>query len=368
MSTSVIYIAGTGRSGSTLLASLLGEVEGCFAAGEVRYLWQRGLAERRLCGCGVPVRECPVWKRVLAESGHLDDPDRVEGVVSLLQRTGRIRNLPAILVGSLRPELDPARSLSGARDRAALGDVYAAMAHVTGSRVIVDSSKLPAYANVLAATPGIDLRVVHLIRDPRGAAHSWSSRKTSDRWSCPVPHGADRTGQERGALGRLESGGRPALRRPAGSLRATPLRGLRRRSARRRSAGSSRWSEWRTPSLPFVDGDEARHLAQPQRRGQSGPPSSRLDHSAPGRSLAHRDGAARSASGRALLTLPLLLHYGYTLRPADHAHAGGRDHLRPAPRRRGRGRHGSHAACAATFAGFAPRASRASSRRMSSTP
>ena len=61
MPTVVLYIAGTGRSGSTLLASILGEVEGVFAAGEVRYLWQRGLAERRLCGCGVPVRDCPVW-------------------------------------------------------------------------------------------------------------------------------------------------------------------------------------------------------------------------------------------------------------------------------------------------------------------
>src|SRR5580692_3233646 len=104
MSTVVLYIAGTGRSGSTLLASLLGEVDGVFSAGEVRYLWQRGLAESRLCGCGVPVRECLIWSRVLAESGHLDSPEPGRGVVSLLKRTGRIRNLPAILAGSLRPE------------------------------------------------------------------------------------------------------------------------------------------------------------------------------------------------------------------------------------------------------------------------
>ena len=50
MSTVVLYIAGTGRSGSTVLANILGEVDGVFAAGEVRYLWQRGLKEGRLCG------------------------------------------------------------------------------------------------------------------------------------------------------------------------------------------------------------------------------------------------------------------------------------------------------------------------------
>ena len=47
MSTVVLYIAGTGRSGSTVLANILGEVEGVFTAGEVRYLWQRGLREGR---------------------------------------------------------------------------------------------------------------------------------------------------------------------------------------------------------------------------------------------------------------------------------------------------------------------------------
>ena len=179
MSTVVLYIAGTGRSGSTVLANILGEVDGVFAAGEVRYLWQRGLKEGRLCGCGLPVRECPVWSRVLAMAGELDDPERVDAITSMLQRTGRMRTLPAVVAGTLVPRLDPAAAHSLAPARKALGELYAAMAAVTGARVIVASSKLPAYAHVLAATPGIDLRVVHLIRDPRGAAHSWSSKKTS---------------------------------------------------------------------------------------------------------------------------------------------------------------------------------------------
>jgi len=61
--------------------------------------------------------------------------------------------------------------------RASLSRLYAAIAEVTGSRVVVDSSKLPGYADLLAATPGIDLRVLHLVRDPRAAAYSWSTPK-----------------------------------------------------------------------------------------------------------------------------------------------------------------------------------------------
>jgi hypothetical protein len=44
----VLYVAGTGRSGSTLLARVLGEADGFVAAGELRYVWQRGLVEDRL--------------------------------------------------------------------------------------------------------------------------------------------------------------------------------------------------------------------------------------------------------------------------------------------------------------------------------
>ena len=40
----------------------LGEVDGFFFAGELRYLWQRGLVEDRLCGCGLPLSACPFWR------------------------------------------------------------------------------------------------------------------------------------------------------------------------------------------------------------------------------------------------------------------------------------------------------------------
>ena len=46
--------AGSGRSGSTLITTVLGQLDGCFAAGELRYLWQRGMVDNRPCGCGAP--------------------------------------------------------------------------------------------------------------------------------------------------------------------------------------------------------------------------------------------------------------------------------------------------------------------------
>ena len=51
----VVFIGGASRTGSTLLSLLLGSLPGHFAAGEMRYLWLRGLQANQLCGCGEPL-------------------------------------------------------------------------------------------------------------------------------------------------------------------------------------------------------------------------------------------------------------------------------------------------------------------------
>lgn len=56
--------------------------------------------------------------------------------------------------------------------RALLGHLYRAIRRVTGARVVVDSSKNASYARILADTPGIRLRILHLVRDSRGVAYS----------------------------------------------------------------------------------------------------------------------------------------------------------------------------------------------------
>ena len=61
-----------------------------------------------------------------------------------------------------------------------LEKLYQAIGKSTDSRVIVDSSKLPSYGYVLGMVPGIDLHVVHLIRDPRAAAYSYLKEPQPD--------------------------------------------------------------------------------------------------------------------------------------------------------------------------------------------
>nr|MBA2783174.1 sulfotransferase domain-containing protein [Rubrobacteraceae bacterium] len=57
------------------------------------------------------------------------------------------------------------------------GRLYKAIQLVSETGVIVDTSKEPAYGYALGMVPGVDLRVLHLVRDPRAAAYSWAKKK-----------------------------------------------------------------------------------------------------------------------------------------------------------------------------------------------
>ncbi|MEJ7585554.1 MAG: sulfotransferase [Acidimicrobiales bacterium] len=167
----VLYIAGWGRSGSTLLTALLGEHPRVFGAGEIRSLWKRGALDRRRCGCGRPVPDCPVWRPVLEQVAT--GPMTASSLAALQHDRLRSRHYPVAVARALA-----GRPTDGDVDRYAetYRRAYEAGAEVTGARVIVDSSKYPLDAYFLARA-GIPMRVIHLVRNPRAVAGSWARPK-----------------------------------------------------------------------------------------------------------------------------------------------------------------------------------------------
>jgi hypothetical protein len=171
-SVAVLYIGGEGRSGSTLMAALLGNHDGFFPVGECRSMWQ-AMKTDELCGCGERFSSCEFWLEVGDRAfGGWDNVD-VEKMFERDLQFARHRRVPSLLLSRFshveNVELDEYRS------RLAL--VYRAIQAASGCSVIVDSTKDAAYALLLSGAPGIDFRVVHLVRDSRGVAYSWTKKQ-----------------------------------------------------------------------------------------------------------------------------------------------------------------------------------------------
>lgn len=158
----VLYIAGLPHSGTTLLSRVLGEVDGFFAAGEVYALSER-IEHGDLCGCGAALGECAFWSSVLTAA--FSDRDGLERLRTP-RRWIRGRTLPAVALGRDRMRLEDFRR--------ALIQLYEAISAKSASGVIVDSSKSPTFAYIVGGAPGVELNLVHLVRDPLPTSYSWS--------------------------------------------------------------------------------------------------------------------------------------------------------------------------------------------------
>ena len=168
----VLYVGGTGRSGTTLLERILGQAAGCCAVGELVFLWERGLRGNERCGCGELFGACPFWTQVGKEAfGGWDSLD-LDEVQALQQQVDRHRYLPNMLA----PRLSAAYGRRLERYGEILGRVYQAIRTVSGQPVVIDSSKDASHAFLLRRVPGVELRLVHLVRRSHGVAYSWTKK------------------------------------------------------------------------------------------------------------------------------------------------------------------------------------------------
>jgi hypothetical protein len=183
----VIFISGKGRSGSTMLAMVLGEMDGITNGGELRFVWRRGIEENRRCGCGRPFADCPMWSDAMARVGLGDGVD-VGQVVTAHDRLFRWSMVPRFILGrtAVRHADDVDVWASAA------GRLYQSLAEATGASAIVDSSKWPADPAMLGLVPGIRPVVVQLVRDPRAVAWSW--QRTREQYDQAEVREMDRFG------------------------------------------------------------------------------------------------------------------------------------------------------------------------------
>jgi hypothetical protein len=159
----VMYIMGSGRSGSTLLDRFAGANPEAVSCGELCNLVRAIRSPDEFCACGAKAADCLFWKSVMRRwKANVADHS--------IDEFERLR----IRLERLRAALGPSpRDLQLARYQAYTLSLLGAISNESGAAVIVDSSKSPARALRLAEIPEVKLTTVHLVRDPRAVASSY---------------------------------------------------------------------------------------------------------------------------------------------------------------------------------------------------
>jgi hypothetical protein len=223
----------------------------------------------------------------------------------------RTRYIPLLAA----PRLGSARERALAHYLQAFLRVYHAAARVSGSTVVIDSSKHASLAYCLRRARGLDLRVVHLVRDSRAVAYSWATkiqRPDSATESYMTTYAPATTAgvwnAQNAALQLLARSDTPVLRVRYEDLVAAPEDTLRRIAS---FAGIGVTDE----KLPFLGSADSEPWANlTPAHTASGNPM----RFAVGRIAIHADERWRTAMASrprrtvTALTLPLLAYYGYT--------------------------------------------------------
>ncbi len=166
----IIYISGYGRSGSTLLTILLDNIEGVVGLGEVgnlpRYMGKQG----RECSCNNFYSNCDFWGDVI---NNLPSGTNFIEELGTIQRKVEPWNRGWATTQRIKKQYNQK-----------IKTFFEKVFRTTGARAVVDSSK-SAYSSMwralaLSRVPGLNVFVVHLVRDAEAVVSSCKKGRSID--------------------------------------------------------------------------------------------------------------------------------------------------------------------------------------------
>jgi Sulfotransferase domain len=203
METPIPYVCmpGSPYTGSTLLGMLLGNHPACASIGAATGLTARVDLSTYLCSCGAKFTDCGFWGRIARRTVELEHPVTIfeKDFWNTHVRVSSRRSLNGLVVSSLgNASLDAARDAVIGRvgpvarkiseARLASWSLARAVLEVTGKTMFVDTARDHQRPRYLAGMPLLDVKVIQLVRDPRGNVASIMKhtnvgvRKAARRW------------------------------------------------------------------------------------------------------------------------------------------------------------------------------------------
>lgn len=170
----IVYIAGAGRSGSTILDLILSEGKGIISLGEFRQFWKTFIKKRALCSCNKSYCNCELWRYIIKDifgkyEFNETEIDYYYNIQKIIERTPILNSIKQKkYFKTFHREIQEYIEF--------MREIYDKVFIHTRNPIIIDSSKLPHYLLILKKLP-FEIKLIHLIRDPRGVAYSWTKSK-----------------------------------------------------------------------------------------------------------------------------------------------------------------------------------------------
>jgi hypothetical protein len=176
------YVTAHAYSGTTLLSFVLGAHPDIATVGEMRGVAAGISVDSFSCSCGQLIRDCAFWARLADEMRGEGLPFDVDQFDLRFRSPGLPFSDRLLRAGPRGPLLETARSLAvtlHAPSRRELkrllhrnATFIKIVSRLTGRPVFIDTSKRPGRALHLSRIPNFEMRVLHVVRDPRAVAVS----------------------------------------------------------------------------------------------------------------------------------------------------------------------------------------------------
>jgi hypothetical protein len=182
------YILSASHSGSTLLAMLIGAHPDACTVGELKAT-SLGEPETYRCSCRALIHQCEFWCKInslMRSKGHADfDITRANTSIHAVQSPYAARLLRPLMRGPLLETVRDAALAISPDWRKHLKqvqqrnyDLIYSVYEIAGCKVLVDSSKMALRLKYLVHIPGLDIKVIRLVRDGRAVALTYT-----DEWA-----------------------------------------------------------------------------------------------------------------------------------------------------------------------------------------
>lgn len=168
----VLYVMGTGRSGTTILEVLIANSTGFASVGELKHIFRDGFLREKPCACGKAASSCDLWSRVMQSTRwQREEFAHLARLTDGLEAHWRFPFVWSGLVG---------RRLL-AEYRSAAATLYRSVAATSQSPIVVDSSKYPARALLLAREFPGRVRVLCITRSAAGLLKAFEKKHTDEQ-------------------------------------------------------------------------------------------------------------------------------------------------------------------------------------------